>query len=387
MQLHSNKAQNQLIELLYQSPRRWRFFLEQLTQLSNARSARMLVLDQQANKVQSSIKFNIDDNDHQQYVEHYVNTCPWRPELSQKPEGKLYSTYLDFSCKQDDYYKTEFFNDWARSQDIHHGVCGTVYQNDKQKIQLLIQRCESQGHFNHTEKKALNALVPHLRGVITMQLQFEVHESRLGAISQAHQVSAMPLIMLDQALRVNYISSNAERLLGKHADLIIRNQRLIVDSDLATRRHFEKLLTECVTSASGEWHRSGGWVPVKRSQGGSFGLMVMPMHPEADQFCFSSVKTFAAVFIYGLDSSCTLCKETLNVIYNITSAEAELLGALVKGETLESYALCRKRSVYTLKAQLRSLFRKTDTCRQLELVCKILNGPACLGRLQPEFSL
>ena len=391
MQLHSSKTQQKLIESLYQSPVQWLPFLEKLTQWSNARSARMLVLDQHASEVRSSIKHNIDDKDHQQYIDHYVNTCPWRPELSKLPEGQLYSTCLDFSCKQADYYKSEFYNDWARQQDIHHGVCGTIYHSTGQKIQLLIQRTEGQGYFTHEELVVFNTLIPHLRRTITMQQQFEALQARSDAISNAQQVSALPLILLDHDCRVNYVSHSAEQLLASssasHSGLVVRNKRLTVSPDPAIRQRFEQLLAECVTSARGQWHRAGGWFPVKCPQGGTFGLLVMPMHPELNHPRLSAVNNFAAVFIYDPASQVTLCADTLKSIYNITPAEAELLKALVQGVTLENYAQSRSRSLHTVKAQLKSLFRKTGADRQVTLVNQIMNGPACLRASPPIFSL
>lgn len=387
MQLQSTNTLQKLVESLYQSPGQWLPFLEQLTQWSNARSARMLVLDNYASEVRSSIKHNIDDNYHQQYVDHYVNTCPWRPELSQLPEGQLYSTYLDFSCKQNDYYKTEFFNDWARQQDIHHGVCGTVHQSTGQKVQLLVQRCEGQGYFHQAEMDVFNKLIPHLRRVITMQQQFEARQVRSDVIAQAQHISALPLILMDHACRVSYISPNAEQMLANRSGLAIRNKRLTVSPDPATRQRFEQLLAECVASARGQWHRSGGWFPVKSKQDGSYGLLVMPVHPDLSFPRLLGAKTFAAVFIYDPSLHITLCADTLKSIYNITPAESELLKALVRGMTLENYAQSRSRSLHTVKSQMKSLLRKTGADRQVTLVTQITNGPACLRALPTKLSL
>jgi DNA-binding CsgD family transcriptional regulator len=387
MQLQSTSTLQKLVESLYQSPGQWLSFLEQLTQWSDARSARMLVLDKHASEVRSSIKYNIDNNYHQQYVDYYVNTCPWRPELSKLPDGQLYSTFLDFSCKQDEYYKSEFFNDWARLQNIHHGVCGTIYQNEGQKIQLLIQRSEGQGYFNRAEMDVFNTFIPHLRRVITMQQQFEAREARSDAIVDAQQVSALPLILLDHACRVSYVSHNAEQILANCPGLTINNQRLTVSPDPATRQRFQQLLADCIASAHGQWHQAGGWFPLKRLQGGSYGLLVMPLHPELECPRLSAVESFAAVFIYDPMAHIKLCADTLKAVYNITPAEAELLQALVQGDTLESYADRRSRSLHTIKSQLKFLFRKTGTSRQATLVNLISNGPACLRPSQPIFNL
>ena len=378
MQLQTAKKQKKLIESLYQMPGQWQTFIEQLTQWSNARSARMLVLDKHASEVRSSIKHNIDDKEHKQYVDHYVNTCPWRPELSKLPEGQLYSTFLDFSCKQAGYYKSEFYNDWARQQDIHHGACGTIYQGTGLKVQLLIQRTEGQGYFNHEEMVVFNKLIPHLRRSITMQQQFEVLQTKSDAIRHAQQTSALPMILLDHASRVNYVSQSAEQILAGSSGLVVCNKRLTVSSDPVIRQRFEQLLAECVASARGQWHRAGGWFPVKRPQGGTFGLLVMPIHPELHHPRLSVMNNFAAIFIYDPASQVTLCADTLKSMYSISPAEAELLKALVQGVTLECYAQSRSRSLHTVKAQLKSLFRKTGADRQVTLVNQIMNSPACL---------
>lgn len=387
MQLQLKHTQRKLLESLHQSPGQWAAFLQLITEQSNARSARMLVLDKQASMVQSSIKYNIDDACHQQYVEHYVNHCPWRPELAALPAGRLYSTYLDFSCKQNDYYKTEFYNDWAGPQDIHHGVCGTIYQSDEQKVQLLIQRCKGQGHFNRDEMAVFNALVPHLRGVITMQQQFAAHEAKTNAINRMQLMSPMPLILLNHDGGVNYISQQAEQALATGGELTIVNNRLVVSADPVTRLRFSQRLTDCIASARGQWHRAAGWFAIKRSQGGEYGLLIMPVHPEAKAFDLSGGQSFAAVFIYDPAIQISLCSETLKVMYGITPAEAELLKALVHGESLESYAQSRSRSLHTVKTQLRSLFRKTGTVRQLSLIQQIISGPARITAPQPIVDL
>ena len=113
----------------------------------------------------------------------------------------------------------------------------------------------------------------------------------------------------------------------------------------------------------------------------------MPLHPEMETPLFSAGRFFVAIFIYDTLSRVSLCHETLKALYSLTPAETQLLQALVQGETLEDYAGRCKRSLYTIKAQLRSLFKKTGTGRQASLICKVMNSPANLGVYQPDFNL
>ncbi|QJX02642.1 hypothetical protein HML84_14985 [Alcanivorax sp. IO_7] len=80
------------MDTLYATPvdqQCWPAFLEQLVRISRSRSARMLVLDRAAEQVTSSAKINIDDGAHRQYVDYFVNACPWRPELREKPRAPV----------------------------------------------------------------------------------------------------------------------------------------------------------------------------------------------------------------------------------------------------------------------------------------------------------
>lgn len=190
----------------------WDAFLRELVTVTGSRSARMLILNSEADEVRHSIKVNIDDNDHQNYVDYYVNKCPWRLELSQKPTGRLYSTYYDFSCHQPQFYQTEFYNDWARGLDIHHGVCGTAFSNGDNKVQLLIQRTGGQGHYTLDDTAKINSLMPHVRQALRFGLVLQQQHQSLVVARMAAETHCPPFILFDCTGHVSYVSSGCEHL-------------------------------------------------------------------------------------------------------------------------------------------------------------------------------
>ncbi len=369
----------ELVESLYLcpgDPGQWSVFLERMVQLTDSRSARLLVMDPASARVESSIKHNIDDSYHQQYVDYHVNTCPWRPELEQLQPGRLYSTFLDFSCKQDAFYRTEFFNDWAKPQDIHHGVCGTVYQSDEQKIQLLVQRTGGQGHFSHRDTGFFNRLLPHLRRVIVLQRQLDTIRQQSEALGLARDMSPLPFLLLDSDGRVIHLTAEAEQAVSSTEKLAIHEGRLKLKGGQDLQQRLHKHIKACLDSAAGCWDQAGGWFRVEGNPGVPLHLLVMPVHPDVAYPAFSGTSAFAAVFIHDPATRVRLCPDNLKAIYGITPAESRLLQALVQGESLESYAASNSRSLHTIKTQLKSLLRKTGTDRQVTLVSLILQGPA-----------
>ena len=208
-----------LLDTLYEAPcnaEAWAQFLQKLVSATQSRSARMLVMDRHAETVLSSIKHNIDDSAHQQYVAHYVNACPWRPELKHKDPGRLYSTFMDFSCRQRAFYHTEFYNDWARQQDIHHGVCGTVWQDEDYTVQLLIQRTGGQGHYTEEETADINELITHVRRAIRLQTQISAIDQQRQGLQDALNVQAQPFLLLTRQGKIVHLTNDARLLLEQH---------------------------------------------------------------------------------------------------------------------------------------------------------------------------
>jgi DNA-binding CsgD family transcriptional regulator len=85
-----------------------------------------------------------------------------------------------------------------------------------------------------------------------------------------------------------------------------------------------------------------------------------------------------AIFIDSGGGFFNISEETLKSVYNLTQSEAELLLRMVQGETLAEISEARKVTMHTVRAQLKSVFAKTDTNRQASLIKKVLTGPAVL---------
>jgi DNA-binding CsgD family transcriptional regulator len=72
--------------------------------------------------------------------------------------------------------------------------------------------------------------------------------------------------------------------------------------------------------------------------------------------------------------------DLLQCHFSLTPAEARLALHLVAGETLRSAAVKLSITYETARSRLKSIFKKTGTCRQAELVIVILTAlPGCVG--------
>ncbi len=74
------------------------------------------------------------------------------------------------------------------------------------------------------------------------------------------------------------------------------------------------------------------------------------------------------------DNSTSEAVGSLRRMYNLTKSEAEISIALAAGDGMHMIAKARQVSIGTLRAQLRSIFIKTNTRRQSQLVVLILKN-------------
>lgn len=380
-----------LLETLYQAPfetPRWRDFLAQLVDATGSRSARMLIMDRVAQSVHSSLKHNIDDSAHRDYVEHFVNACPWRPELRFKAPGRLYSTYHDFSCRQPAFYRTEFFNDWARQQDIHHGVCGTVWQDQDSTVQLLIQRTGGQGPYTAEDSRRINQLVPHIRQSMRLARQVEALRAQQSLVALSQQRYGVPFAITDQRGNIHYLCDNARQLIDRTAGLEVRAGRLVSNCSRSSGR-LRQLLQACGQRPGQAGFGPGGLVPIDRPAAPPLYCLVCPVpeHPVADMLWPATGRPTALIYFQDPCGK-RLVDETLLIdLFDFSPAESAIAAGIASGAGLEDIAEARGCSIHTVRSQLKQVLRKTGCHRQSELAHVITSSLACLSSQAPLISL
>lgn len=371
--LFTSAQQNALLDALYFAPHEpdgWRYFLKKLVQLSDSRSARLLALSPEADKVLTSVQINTDEKAYQAYVEHFVNLCPWRTELPWKTPGKLYSTRLDFSCDQQSFYRSEFFNDWARPLDIHHGACGTVMQEHGVTLQLMLQRTAGQGHYKRQETRALNALLPHVRRALRLEALSRQRQLKKIAVADDHTYHAV--VLLDEKGKVVHLSHKARRMIDALPEVTIPGGRLQL-----LKKEKQRALHLLLRAVPGQSCRAGGMISLE--EGGS--ILVIPLHPEADRDQLFPIRAHAALYFLDAGKAAVDIDTTqIRQLLNLSPSEAHTAALIVQGAKAKDIALLRGTSIHTVRTQLKSILRKTGLSSQTQLINLVFSLKEPLSR-------
>jgi len=79
----------------------------------------------------------------------------------------------------------------------------------------------------------------------------------------------------------------------------------------------------------------------------------------------------ALVFIIDTDGDARVGDAALNQLFGLTPSESRLTEALLNGKSVNEYASAASVTVNTARSQLKSIFRKTETCRQADLIQRL----------------
>ena len=227
-------------------------------------------------------------------------------------------------------------------------------------------RKRDQGPFLKHDIATLNALLPHLRRAVEIGMRVEYLEKNWSLDRTVLQRINVGVVALRQDGKVLF-ANNAAVYMGEANDGLI-----LTDGGLrAARTLDDEKLQQLIA-------RGLETVPGPRTVGGQGELIGRPSGSKpyaVSVFPWDSPQTihfgmYAKVLVLIRDSSAIPIHSEAQIakLIGLTPAESRLARQLLDGETLQTGAKKIGIAANTARTQLRSIFRKTDTCRQADLV-------------------
>lgn len=346
--------------------------LEELSAHFDARSGVLRLMDTDCQQVSFSTTFNYDQAYIAAYRDHFVNIDPLNPLLRESPGSLVVMTP---SKVLPGFKNSEYYNDYARPQDIEHAAGTAIIHDGSRTAAVGIQRSASQNAFQSAEIEAFRLLLPHLRRSLEIFYRTAHLEQLCFAAEQALDQLPFGSIVLDAHAKVSFISRSASAILDAERGVFIK-QGVIQARHREESSRLKSLLWNAVGLGKTP-NRIGGAVRLVHSCSISqpLNVVVAPLNPEESSITQQWPSARALVFLGSSTQSKIPDEITLKALYGITRAETRVAAKLAEGMTIEAIADHHQVSRNTVRTQLRQLLRKTDTQRQAELVGLLLSLP------------
>jgi DNA-binding CsgD family transcriptional regulator/PAS domain-containing protein len=362
---------NSLLDDIYATvlePASWISVMERLADMLNGNSAFLSQISVEDGKGAGVIA-RIDPVMPQLYLEHFAGANPflnknllaeYSPQW--KPPVKSDAAFVD----KDVLVKSEYYNDFMRPQDIHSILMIDVAAQGPVVSTVNIHRSQTHGQFGSAELEIVNALHPHLIRAFKLGGVFgqmaELSDHKAAALDDARR----GIFILDAKGGIRYANRVAERILARRSGLGVMGGRLT--GRMADSAKTLQALIAIAGSPDPDVRRGGSMVIACGET--RLPLTVMPLR--AGRLPVFAAGPSVLVTVTDLHADLAIADGELQALFGLTVAEIRVVRALLQGHQPRDAAEKLGVSVNTVRTQLASIFQKTATSGQNELLLLLM---------------
>ena len=267
--------------------------------------------------------------------------------------------------------KTEFYNDYYVPQDKIHNMGSLLAKDGSHTLLFAAQRGKRPGAFGEEQTRLMSILAPHVTRAVQVHRRISnatvEKEWALGALDQLR----MGVILTNRSGAPLFVNRAAEQLLALGQGIDARQGQLALPKAPETARLYQ-LITDAAQGAPGT--NRGGDMRIALPGGDFLHCLVMPIPLELSARLDVALASGCVAIFLSKPSGLQLPPKRLATLYGLTPAEARLAGQLAALRSVEQAAdeLCV--TIHTARSHLRSIFAKTGSKSQSELLMLLATG-------------
>ncbi len=357
-------------------PELWPVFLEKFAEAAHSSTTSLFFYDL-TNLEANVFKFVRSEPEWwHEYSSHYAELDPWAAggfKLGLQSGAVATGEML---CSNETLQRSEFQNEFLRRSDLFHQFCGIVFKEQNGASVFSSMRPKRLGPFGDEHTRLLQLLMPHLQRAVQLHKRIVGLESKANSAAEAFDRIPVGFLVIDAASKVLMLNRRAQAILNLNDGLTLGRNGLVTSRSEETNR-LRGLIQSAIAGASGKDIGSGGIMTVPRpSLQRPFQILVIPLRSRTSVFWPETAS--AAIFVSDPESQLQPSDKVLSRLFGLTQAEARIARVLMEGKSLEQAAEGLHLSRNTVRSQLRSIFDKTATRRQGELIRLLWSSPAQL---------
>ncbi|MBB3713009.1 DNA-binding CsgD family transcriptional regulator [Limimaricola variabilis] len=334
----------------------WQAFLTELTALLPEGRATLFFHDIDRQAGAFSLASNLTSEKTLAYNAHYAPKNPWMKGASKRPVGLVVPD--QYMLSRAELEKTEFYCDWLHPQGLKGAIGVTLHREGGHNSLLSVISCEPDVHEHQDALRDLQHVVPDLQKV----MDFYRRQASKPPVSEGGVGSDACLVTVGRNRIVRYMNSAAQRLLENSTELAL--------SPTSRLRCIDNNLMEWIDFCLALWGRSNFTFPTR-----SF-LVGRPPAPPTRVTVICVAYDMGEQFFRGpechliIEPSRTEVRSfaAISRFYQLTPMESKVCALLSAGAAPAEIAERLGVGIATIRSHLKSVYYKTGTTRQAEVV-------------------
>jgi DNA-binding CsgD family transcriptional regulator len=265
---------------------------------------------------------------------------------------------------------SDYYNGFMKPRDMHTVMRLTLAHRNKFLTIISLVRPRSADEFDPADIQRCRVLMPHLERAAHIRFQAQDAGAMLGGLSDVAERSVTAVLLLERDGRVRFANSAARAMAAAADGFLLRSDRFEI-SDRDGDAAFQRLVAGAVGALQRFGAPRGGVMRLPRGSGkSSYTVTVAPVKREAS---WVGHEPMALVLIADPDVTPIPPKEMLAQLFGFTAAEIRVAERLMMGDSPEQAAAFLQVKTATARWHLASIYRKTGTNCQAELVRLLLS--------------
>ncbi|MGH6838633.1 MAG: helix-turn-helix transcriptional regulator [Methylocella sp.] len=349
----------------------WPTMLAKLTDATGALQAIIATMDRRTDTFASISRRAYKDLE-ASYKDYWAFRNPLWDNATALPAGEVFS--LDSLMPRQDFARTPIFNEWWNTADYGLEMLGAnLLVEDKVSSLICVVNARGSDPPTREQARIFEAALRHVvraarihRQLWTLDLMRGVAPDRLENLREG-------AILVDAAAYALFANAPARAVLDTGDGLVLKGGYLATTDGADT---LQRLIASCARGIGPLRGPLGGELGVRRGPNRlCLHVTVTPLRSKdpAPEIPWLGLRPpTAIVTVVDPETGRRHLAQSLRKSFGLTGAETGLAAEILKGDGRVAAARRRGISVATARAQLSSIFEKTGTHRQAELVHLLL---------------
>ena len=364
--LPSTDALSNLLGTLYDAASDaslWPAFLQRLAGITHSDSAALLLHDVTHDRHAVAVHSGADPEMLRLYGEYYGQRDVWVMKAL-ATAGPTYVGTSEQLCSLSELARTEFFNDLLARYDIAHAMWNMARHSSSQMTNLGVYRDVKKGAFGDEDLVFLKFLAPHVQRAFQLHLQFSQLKSKNAELETALDLMPVGIVLLGPKGEIVLMNRAAAQFVSAHDGLLAGRTGLRAERPTESAI-LEKLISEAASASLGKGLGPAGAVRISRKLGQPIHLLLTPVRNLRVE---GVIPVCAVAFITDPSQQVRPMPVVLQNLFGLTPAECRIALLLADGRSAKEIAQVVGVAANTMKSHLSSIFSKTSTSGQVQLV-------------------
>lgn len=369
------------VDLVYEAaerPDKWREVYAQLAGAVGVKSVHMLAFDKSAGTLTYSDGANLPVEGELAYMHHYRLIDPRMPIMRGSGEGNW--THFPEMLDEEVFATHPVYQEFLVPYDRHYTSACNLVDTPQATVLFSVLSGRAEGPMSREAREFLDRLKPHLQRACRISLRTFVYSSQALVGHLLVDRLRQPVFLMSANGDVIHVNAAGRELMASTTVVHVSEGKLrLPQPHLATLlqrcREMEQSMKVAGPSDSRAFIEASQFrsLHIAGGRDAAYAFYTM-LSPQREMGAFG-LRPIVMLLFYHPDSAPAIDASLLYAVFGLTPAESRIATMLAEGLSLKEIATAQGTQHDTVRKQLRSIYQKTSTNRQPELIRLLLHLP------------